>query len=92
MQRSDLDGQNRFVVAVAAMIAVAIAVVFATQQTDKSNTPKHAIGDGADAAAATIVVDIDGAVGTPGVYALPGDARVQNAIAAAGGLTTKADV
>src|SRR5262245_44905654 len=40
----------------------------------------------------TIVVAIEGAVGTPGVYELPGDSRVQNALNAAGGLTDDADL
>jgi competence protein ComEA len=40
----------------------------------------------------TIVVAIDGAVGTPGVYELPGGSRVQHALNAAGGLTSNADL
>src|SRR5262249_54737015 len=41
---------------------------------------------------ATIVVSIEGAVATPGVYHLPGDARVQAALAAAGGPAPNADL
>ena len=41
---------------------------------------------------ATIVVAIDGAVATPGVYTLRGDARVQDALDAAGGTDADADL
>jgi competence protein ComEA len=75
-----------------ALISVAIVLYFAVQQADRSNSPNHAIQDVANDPEATIVVAIDGAVGTPGVYSLPGDARVQNAIEAAGGVTTHADL
>jgi competence protein ComEA len=40
----------------------------------------------------TITVDIEGAVQKPGVYSLPVDSRVQDAITAAGGLSTDADL
>jgi len=39
-----------------------------------------------------IVVDIDGAVATPGVVRLPAGSRLQAAISTAGGLTADADV
>jgi competence protein ComEA len=38
-----------------------------------------------------VVVDISGAVKKPGVYSLEGEARINDAIAEAGGLTKKAD-
>jgi competence protein ComEA len=41
---------------------------------------------------ATIVVAVDGAVATPGVYGLPGGARVQDALRVAGGTTRDADL
>lgn len=41
---------------------------------------------------ATIVVDVRGGVATPGIARLPGNARVADAVAAAGGLTADADV
>lgn len=41
---------------------------------------------------ATIAVDVRGGVATPGVALLPGNARVADAVAAAGGLTADADV
>jgi competence protein ComEA len=92
VQRSDLGGLDRAVIAFAALVGVAIAVFFATQQADPSNSPEEVISGGATGPEATIVVAIDGAVGTPGVYELPGDARVQNVIAAAGGITSDADL
>jgi competence protein ComEA len=39
-----------------------------------------------------VMVDIKGAVQKPGVYQLPKDARVKDALAQAGGATTKADL
>ncbi len=41
---------------------------------------------------APILVDVSGAVQQPGVYLLPPDSRVQNAIAAAGGMTEEVDL
>jgi competence protein ComEA len=41
---------------------------------------------------ATIVVDVQGAVAEPGIRALPGGSRVADAIAAAGGYGTDADL
>lgn len=40
----------------------------------------------------TIVVEVSGAVATPGIYELPGASRLQQAIDGAGGLTADADV
>lgn len=43
-----------------------------------------------DKAASEIIVDIEGAVSAPGLYALPSDSRVGDAVVAAGGLTSEA--
>jgi competence protein ComEA len=88
VQRSDLHGQSRALTAFAIMTAV--IVVFAWQWSSRTDPPASAIGD--IELEATVVVAIDGAVGTPGVYMLPGDARVQNVITAAGGITSDADL
>lgn len=48
---------------------------------------------GAEASnAAMITADIEGAVAKPGVYALPGGARVEDLLVKAGGFTKKADL
>lgn len=39
----------------------------------------------------TILVDVEGAVVKPGVYKLPADSRIQDALVAAGGLSATAD-
>lgn len=44
----------------------------------------------ASAATADIVVDVEGAVNAPGLYALPADSRIGDAIEAAGGLAANA--
>lgn len=49
------------------------------------------VGDEAPAEEAVVVVHVDGAVLAPGVYALPGTPRVNDAVAAAGGLAPGAD-
>lgn len=46
---------------------------------------------GRNSGPAEIWVDISGAVASPGVYRLPGGARIKDALVAAGGLTDKAD-
>lgn len=58
----------------------------ASDDGDPSSDSKKAI------AASEVYVDVDGAVVTPGVYRLREDARVAQAIDAAGGLTPEADV
>jgi len=92
VQRSDPGVHDRVAVVLVTAVVVAIVMFFAIQQADRSKFPEQAIQDVANDPEATFVVAIDGAVGTPGVYSLPGDARVQNAIAAAGGTTSQADL
>lgn len=46
----------------------------------------------ADSASSEIIVHVSGAVAAPGVVRLPGDARVDDALSAAGGATEDADL
>ncbi|WP_286883649.1 helix-hairpin-helix domain-containing protein [Aneurinibacillus sp. UBA3580] len=48
-------------------------------------------GEASSSMTVSIIVDIKGAVKNPGVYTLPGDARVYQAIGMAGGLLPEAD-
>ena len=60
--------------------------------TDASDDDDHSGGSEKAAVATEVYVDVDGAVVTPGVYRLKDGARVAQAIDAAGGLTSEADV
>jgi len=72
------------VVAIAAVVGAGV-VIYADW-----TAPSHVtIGP---AGSSQIVVSIDGAVATPGVVALPGGARLQDLLEAAGGLAADADV
>ena len=60
--------------------------------TDASDDDDRSGGSERAAVATEVYVDVDGAVVTPGVYRLKDGARVAQAIDAAGGLTSEADV
>ncbi|MDN6399574.1 MAG: ComEA family DNA-binding protein [Brachybacterium sp.] len=54
--------------------------------------PASGASDGADSAPPEIIIHVSGAVAAPGVVRLPGDARVDDALSAAGGATDDADL
>ncbi len=71
-----------------------VAALVATSESASTDLPAGAETSESSAqaeATGTIWVDVKGAVSSPGLYELPGDARVDDAIAVAGGLTTEAD-
>ena len=72
--------------AVAGMVLVGFGLVLFD---DRAGPPIIIEDPRADA---TVVVAVRGAVGSPGVYPLPADARVQDAVAAAGGAAAGADL
>jgi len=76
-------------VIVAVVAGVALGA-FALQQMDERSAPPIVIED--PRADATIVVAIEGAVATPGVYAFGADARLQDAVDRAGGTVSDADL
>lgn len=55
------------------------------------NTTSEGEGDHLESEPSTIVVDVKGAIQTPGVYSIHADARVHEIIERAGGLSDKAD-
>ncbi len=81
---------TRLALSVAAAVAAVVVVVLAFTQLDQRAAPPIVIED--PRAEATIVVAVEGAVASPGVYTLGADARVQDALAAAGGMTSSADL
>lgn len=72
----------------AAAIVAAAAGALAMTFLDARSAPPIIIAD----PEASIVVSVEGAVMNPGVYRLPRDARVNDAVLAAGGLNANADL
>lgn len=72
-------------------ILAALAIGYsALRLSQAGSNPQIVIAD--DALAQKVAVEVLGAVATPGVYWLEGDARVQNALDAAGGALPGADL
>jgi competence protein ComEA len=81
---------TRIGLAVVALV-VAVAAVYALfQALDERSAPPIVIEDAA--ANLPVVVEVRGEVEAPGVFALSPGARLQDAIAAAGGLSREADL
>src|SRR5918992_2520711 len=81
---------TRIGLAVVALVA-GIAVIYALFQAfDERSAPPIVIEDAA--ATLPVVVEVRGEIEAPGVYELSPGARLQDAIAAAGGLTKDADL
>ncbi len=77
------------VVIIISLILLIKTVQTATPIEFSHSSPAETAGSSGQAL--TIRVDIEGAVVSPGVYELPRDSRVEDAIAAAGGLASDAD-
>jgi competence protein ComEA len=80
----------RVSVAILAAVAAALIVGFGFVLLDGRSAPPIVIDD--PRPDATIMVEVVGAVATPGVYSLAGDARIQDGLEAAGGLARDADI
>jgi len=78
------------------VFSIVVSLVLLVKSTQTAATPIQFSSDGAEASgsalgAAIVTVDVEGAVLHPGVYTLPVDSRVEDAITAAGGLESDAD-
>ena len=81
---------TRVALSIVALVAAIAAVYALFQAFDARTAPPIVIEDAAGLQ--PVVVDVRGAVSVPGVYELPPDARMQDAILAAGGLSPSADL
>jgi competence protein ComEA len=81
---------TRIGLAVVALVAAVAAVYALFQALDERSSPPIVIEDAA--ANLPVVVEVRGEVEAPGVFALSPGARLQDAIAAAGGLSREADL
>ncbi|HLG11637.1 MAG TPA: ComEA family DNA-binding protein [Dehalococcoidia bacterium] len=72
--------------------ALLLAAGLLVRDITKGEPPALVINDAPITGAGPVVVHVAGAVAAPGVYELPAGARVQDAVLAAGGATSGADV
>lgn len=75
------------------LVALSISLLVKSAQT---TTPirfsEDEVATGSALGASMVAVDVEGAVNHPGLYSLPAGSRIEDAILAAGGLSTKADL
>lgn len=89
-------GTGGAIILVLAALAITVAIGVVRTTGGGAGTVSAPVGATARAAAPTpaatgrVYVDVSGAVRSPGLFVLPGNARVVDAISAAGGFTPKA--
>ncbi len=81
---------SRVLIAVLSAVAAIVTIGIVVRSLDQRAAPPIVIQDPLQDM--EIVVVVEGAVATPGVYRLPADARYQDAITAAGGASEQADL
>ena len=81
---------SRVLIAVLSAVAAIVTIGIVVRSLDQRAAPPIVIQDPLQDM--EIVVVVEGAVATPGVYRLPADARYQDAITAAGGASELADL
>lgn len=97
----DLRDRLALAVAAAAVVLLGAAVYLALAPADAGGTTDPGLAVASDpvsaatpapAAATSLVIDVEGGVQRPGIVSLPTDARVADAIRAAGGYADDADL
>lgn len=86
--------RSQFVLGLAGLFLLGVGVLSVVVLSLKQSEPKVEIlstDEAGDAESGEIVVDVEGAVERPGVYKLASEARVNDALIAAGGLSSEAD-
>jgi competence protein ComEA len=78
-------------VSIIALVSAVFLLIKTTQRNDPIQFSSDNIKDIGASQSATLTVDVSGAVRKPGVYTLPVNSRVIDAITSAGGMTEEAD-
>jgi len=97
----DLRDRLALAVACAAVVLLGAAAYLAISPADAGGTTDPGVAVASDSSMASapipsaalgLVIDVEGGVARPGIVSLPGDARVADAIRAAGGYADDADL
>lgn len=87
--RSSMRAPSLLVVVLVSAIVAGLLTVGLTTILDRFDRPSIVVEPSAQG---DVVIQVDGAVATPGVYTLPPNARLIDVIAASGGLAANADM
>ncbi|MCR4326187.1 MAG: SLBB domain-containing protein [Candidatus Roizmanbacteria bacterium] len=81
----------KHIIVISSAVIACVSLFLTLKQPAKNTNEPITIVPAAKTTAAELIIDIEGAVTRPGVYALPSKSRVVDGLIAAGGLTQEAD-